>query len=463
MRKYIYLFTIVLFIGCFVACSESNEDIGTVPTDELCTLSIQIGASNSMETRAGDDPNALDHEFIHELCVFIVSDGIIEKKLMTNDGSATPNDDALDTGDAYEWRSEEFTLPSGEKTIYAFANWSTTTEGQTDGAWKAIIDKAEGATLSDTDLNITLNDPASQVALAGTDMKFIPMSVKQPLNLSVSQTARIELVRLVGRVNVKITNNKVSDLTVTSFSMSNFADKVALMPEGTATEVTYTNSYQSPENWTLAVNGGSNQSFSFYVNETENNTPFNIGLTADGNNYSATTTTQNIPRNNILPLDLRISENDLSLVVTAYIAPIGGYPVQVYTSSDLTEADTYNIMVPEGCSFHVEGSVDGLTTGSCELDYSGTTTPSNIQIDDTDKSWAHVTSLEGLKSPSNITPLKVSYVVDGATKAECTLYVSTEKLKDLDEYTATTRSMGWLATPLWYEPIQLTIQQGGKE
>lgn len=463
MRKYIYLFTVALFIGFLVACSESNEDIGTVPTDELCTLSIQIGASNSMETRAGDDPNALDHEFIHELCVFIVSDGVIEKKLMTDDGSATPNDNALDTGDAYEWRSEEFTLPSGEKTIYAFANWSTTTEGQTGGAWKAIIDKEEGATLSDNELNITLNDPASQVVLTGTDMKFIPMSVKQPLNLSVSQTARIELVRLVGRVNVKITNNKVSDLTVTSFSMSNFANKVALMPEGTTTDVTYTNSYQSPDAWTLTVAGESNQSFSFYVNETENNTAFNIGLTADGNNYSATTTTQNIPRNNILPLDLRISENDLSLVVTAYIAPIGGYPIQVYTSSDLTEADTYHITVPEGCSFHVEGSVDGLTTSSCVLDYSGTTTPSNIQIDDTDKSWAHVTSLEGLASPSAITPLKVSYVVDGATKAECTLYVSTEKLKDLDEYTATTRSMGWLATPLWYEPIQLTIQQGGRE
>ena len=458
--KYIYLFIVALFVSCcLTACSESNEDIGTVPTDDLCTLSIHIGASNSSETRAGDDPNALDHEFIHELCVFIVdAEGTIEKKLMTNNGTATPSGEALITGDAYEWRSMEFTLPSGEKTIYAFANWSTTTEGQTGGAWKTIIDKEEGEKLSDKDLNISIDDPASKVVLAGTDMKFIPMSVKQPLNLSVSQTARIELVRLVGRVNVQITNNKVSDLKVTSFSMSNFANKVALMPEGTATDISYTNSYHSSDDWSLTINGENNQSFSFYVNETKNDQVFNIELTANGDNYSATTTTKAIPRNNILPLELRVSENELNLTVTAYVAPIGGYPVLVYTSTDLMEASTYNITVPEGCSFHVEGIVDGLTTGSCVLDYSGVAEENadNIKIGNEDKSWAHVTSLEGLTN-SSVTPLKVSYQVDGETKAECTLNVSTEKLKDLDEYTAiTTRAMKWCAAPLWYEPIHLT-------
>lgn len=441
-------------------CSYIHDDMDEVIGDEGCRVSIRVGASDNVETKAGDDPNALEHEFINELCVFVVDDqGTIEQKLVTTDGSATPSDDALKTGDAYEWRSNDFVLPAGKKTIYAFANWSTVTEGQDNGDWKAIINKSVGETLSDADLEITIDNPAGKVDLRSeTDRKFIPMSVKQEVNVTVDQTIRVELVRLVGRVNIQLKNAKASPVSVTSFSMAYFADKVALMPEGNATDVAYDlvcpTSFES-----LTINGGESKTFQFYVNETKNVNPttgFSIGLqTADKKNYGATTGATAIPRNNILPLNLTISESDLNLVVTAYIAPIGGYPVQVYTSGDLTQAATYSVTLPEGCSFKVSGTLADNTEGTCELSYVGTTDQNkNIEIDATDKSVAYVTALPDL---ADITPLEVSFKVGDVVSATCTLNVSTEALKDWGEggYPITRSLIQWGEAPRWYEAVGL--------
>lgn len=441
-------------------CSYIHDDMDEVIGDEGCRVSIRVGASDNVETKVGNDDNALDHEFINELCVFVVDgEGKIEQKLVTTDGSATPSDEALKTGDAYEWRSDEFVLPAGKKTIYAFANWSTVN----DASWNAIINKSVGETLSDDDLKITIDNPAGKVDLTSeTDKKFIPMSVKQEVNVTVDQTIRVELVRLVGRVNIQLKNAKASQVSVTSFSMSNFADKVALMPEGTATGVAYNQTYSTFSKEAPQVITGNNgvHTFSFYVNETENNTPFSIKLTANNKNYSATTeATKAIPRNNILPLNLTISESDLNLKVTAYIAPIGGYPVQVYTSGDLTQAATYSVTLPEGCSFQVTGKLADGTEGTCVLSYDGTTDQNeNIEIDAANKSMAYVTALPGLVAAErDITPLEVSFMVNNVKRATCTLNVSTEALKDWGEggYPITRSLIQWGEVPRWYEAVGL--------
>lgn len=436
-------------------CSDAQDDIEQVIGDEGCRVSIRVGASDNVETKVGNDDNALDHEFINELCVFVVDgEGKIEQKLVTTDGSATPSDEALKTGDAYEWRSSEFDLPAGKKTIYAFANWSTVN----DASWNAIINKSVGETLSDADLAITIDNPARSVDLTSeTNKKFIPMSVKQEVNVTVDQTIRVELVRLVGRVNIQLKNAKASQVSVTSFSMSNFADKVALMPEGTATEVEFNQSYSTSFE-SLTIGGGQSETFQFYVNETKNVNPttgFSIGLeTDDRKRYSATTTTKAIPRNNILPLNLTISESDLNLVVTAYIAPIGGYPVQVYTSNDLIQAAAYSVTLPEGCSFQVTGMLANGTKGTCELSYVGTTNQKNIEIDARDKSVAYLTALPDL---ADITPLEVSFKVGDVVRATCTLNVSTEALKDWGEggYPITRSLIQWGEAPRWYEIVPM--------
>lgn len=452
-------------MGLFLTgCSDAQDDIEQVIGDEGCRVSIRVGASDNVETKVGNDDNALDHEFINELCVFVVDgEGKIEQKLVTTDGSATPSDEALKTGDAYEWRSNEFVLPAGKKTIYAFANWSTVN----DAFWNAIIAKSVGDPLNDTDLAITIDNPAGKVDLTSeTDKKFIPMSVKQEVNVTVDQTIRVELVRLVGRVNIQLKNAKASQVSVTSFSMSNFANKVALMPKGTATGVAYDQTYSTFSTEAPQVITGNNgvHTFSFYVNETENNTPFSIKLTAYNKNYSATTEAEAIPRNNILPLNLTISESDLNLKVTAYIAPIGGYPVQVYTSGDLTQAATYSVTLPEGCSFQVTGMLANGTKGTCVLSYVATTDQNeNIEIDAANKSMAYVTALPGLttdETKADITRLKVSFIDNNnVERATCTLNVSTEALKDWGEggYPISSSLRQWQAAPAWYEVVPLRM------
>ena len=445
-------------------CSDAQDDIEQVIGDEGCRVSIRVGASDNVETKAGDDPNALAGEFINELCVFVVDgEGKIEQKFLASSTDANGTFTGKpSTGDAYEWRSDEFVLPAGKKTIYAFANWSTVN----DASWNAIINKSVGETLSDDDLKITIDNPAGKVDLTSeTDKKFIPMSVKQEVNVTVDQTIRVELVRLVGRVNIQLKNAKASQVSVTSFSMSNFADKVALMPEGTATGVAYNQTYSTFSTEAPQVITGNNgvHTFSFYVNETENNTPFSIKLTADSKNYSATTeATKAIPRNNILPLNLTISESDLNLVVMAYIAPIGGYPVQVYTSGDLTQAAAYSVTLPEGCTFQVTGMLANGTKGTCELSYVGTTNQNeNIEIDAEHKSWAYVTALPGLttdETKKDITRLKVSFIDNNNdVRATCTLNVSTEALKDWgkDGYPITRSLTQWGEAPRWYEAVPM--------
>lgn len=441
-------------MGLFLtSCSYIHDDMDDVIGDEGCRVSIRVGASDNVETKAGNDDNALEHEFINELCVFVVDEeGMIEQKFQASstDENGTFSGEPS-TGDAYEWRSDEFVLPAGKKTIYAFANWSTAS----DDSWNAIINKSVGGTLSDAELKITIDNPAGNVDLANG--KYIPMSVKQEVNVTVDQTIRVELVRLVGRVNIQLINAKASQVSVTSFSMSYFADKVALMPEGNATGVDFNQPYSTFSVEAPQVITGNNgvHTFNFYVNETKNDTPFSIQLTADNKNYGATTGATAIPRNNILPLNLTISESDLNLEVKAYIAPIGGYPVQVYTSGDLTQAATYSVTLPEGCTFQVTGTLADVTTGTCELSYVGTTDQNkNIEIDAADKSVAYVTALPGL---TDITPLKVSLMVDGVERATCTLNVSTEALKDWGEggYPITRTLTQWGEAPRWYEAVGL--------
>ena len=439
-------------------CSYIHDDMDEVIGDEGCRVSIRVGASDNVETKAGDDPNALDHEFINELCVFVVDGGKIEQKFQASstDENGTFSGEPS-TGDAYEWRSNELVLPAGKKTIYAFANWSTVN----DAFWNAIIAKSVGDPLNDTDLAITIDNPAGKVDLTSeTDKKFIPMSVKQEVNVTVDQTIRVDLVRLVGRVNIQLKNAKASQVSVTSFTMGQFANKVALMPEGTAAEVKFNQSYSTSFK-SLTINGGESKTFQFYVNETKNDTPFSIKLTADNKNYSATTTrTTAIPRNHILPLNLTISESDLNLVVTAYIAPIGGYPVQVYTSSGLTGKAEYNVTLPEGCSFQVTGTLANGTQGTCVLSYDGTTDQNeNIEIDAANKSMAYVTALPGLVAAErDITPLQVSFIDNNNdVRATCTLNVSTEALKDWGEggYPITRSLVQWGEAPRWYEAVPM--------
>lgn len=448
MRTNGQLYLILAIVCCFslIACSSQEEWVEESEKD-LCRVYIQIGASENQETRAaGDDENALDGEFIHELCVFVVDGNgkIVWKGTDDVEGAYTKGDPA--SGNAYEWRSRELVLTEGKKTIYAFANWSTVTEGQDNGKWKAIIDKPVDETLSDADLGIPIDNPAGSVDLAKG--KYIPMSVKQEVNITVDQTIRVELVRLVGRVNIRLTNDNPSDVEISNFKMKQFADQVALMPGGTVDN--YNTTYSTFESEPLTIKAGESHEFQFYVNETDNNTPFSIQLTANGTRYSATTTATAIPRNHILPLNLTLREGDLSLIVMAYIAPIGGYPVPIYTSIDLLNENEYEVTVPEGCSFQAIAKVgENETPGVCEFSHLEDASSANIQIDKEDPSWAYVTALSDLSESLNVSVIGTGYT--------CKLNISTVPLEDWTSYQITRSLRQWQAKPTLYELVPLRM------
>lgn len=445
-----------------MACSSEEDPAGPTTEEGYRTLSIEIGAEGSLATKAyADDVNAYEHEFMNELCVFVVGEnGTIEKKFLysgeTKNGEFTGEPEA---GNAYEWRSGDFELPTGTKTIYAFANWS----GVSNEKWNEIISKVEGDELNDDSelSNIAISDPAGTINDGG---KYIPMSVKYgPFDFQVSQTARVELIRLVGRVDGTITNNRASAITVKSVTMRPFATEVPLMfTEGTykagveANAVTYT--FASP----LKLASGASGTFRFYVNETANKNPFAVEvLLGDDKPMTGTLKkTTAIPRNNFLPLALNISDNDFDLYIMAYIAPIGGYPIQVMPNSPLGESEQtaglYSAKLPEGCSFQVFGSVvSGGVEGEqeiCELDLKVSGTNSPVKIDDTGQT-AYVTSLSGQQET-----LSVTFTDANNSPRTADLSITTEPLKDLDEYSIQTNGLylrQWGESPRWYEAVPM--------
>ena len=471
MKTIYYYICFVLGLVGFVACSEDNGEFPDVPDGELCSLTIQLGAANNQETKVGGDGNALEGEFINSLWVFITDDkGVVEKKLTLTEGStSTVSPSTATGGNILEWWHTIEDLPVGDKIIYAFANMEAVSpvspvSNESQKMSDLLGGISEGINLSTAVDGLVINNPASTVNIASG--RYIPMSLKKRVTVTGDQTIRVELVRLVGRVDIQLKKAKASPVFVRNFTMSNFADRVALMPEGNAKRVEFNQTYSTfSADDPQEITNNSVHTFSFYVNETKNanaTTGFPIGLqTVDDKNYSATTEAKAIPRNSILPLNLTISESDLNLEVMAYIAPIGGYPVQVYTSGDLTQAAAYSVTLPEGCTFQVTGTLADNTPGTCELSYVGTTDQKNIKIidDAVDKSWAYVTALPDL-GKNDITPLEVSFKDNNnVERATCTLNVSTEALKDWGEggYPISSSLRQWQAAPAWYEVVPLRV------
>ena len=418
IRHFIYGLGLFLASG-FAACSDSEEDIPVPNEDETCTLTIQLGAEGTAETRVGGDANAKPGEFINTLWVFIVdaTNNNIDAKFKLSDGTPTSIENAEGGGNILQWMHTVEGVPTGEKFIYAFANMdNVSTIETTSREMSGILDGYynDGGTI-DVD-ELVISNPAGNVDI--NNGKYIPMSLKEPVTITGDQTIYVELIRLVGRVDVTISNSKDENVSVQSFSMEKFTNQVGLIKgETTIPEANETKTLPLSES--IAPNGNSN-TFSFYVNETGAE-EYTVSLTAStGSSTSAETysgTLQladedktGIPRNHILPLNLNIGDSDF--IIEVYVAPIGGYPRSIPTTSDPTNPDATSIVdVPEGCSLRVK---DANTNRYYNLSVSTNTPAGVVEIGD-DPQWAHITALQvegnihiiadGTIIPLNIVPL----------------------------------------------------------
>ena len=483
-RRLIYqiLSGLLLLLG-MAACSEEVGGGGEEPEVDprLESVTLHIGAAGTATTRAGfgGDDNARKGEFMNSLRVFIVDEtGMIEKAIAATDSASFKADLETEGAGCVTNYTTTVDLLPGRKMIYAFANMDKV--NRVGGEETATFDD-ELAALKDGDTwpnmsGYVLSDPAS-----GIDLKenFIPMSVRQEVDLTVdNQQVSVALVRLVGRVDV-VVNNQQGDVTIQKLAMSDFADRVFLFEQTDGTEdVPTETSYKLYEKdfgdgIFVPMNTTVFQLDTFYVNETfKRDNPFRITLTMADATMGGNTVASAIVRNHILPLQLNLSDVGLELTVTAQIAPIGGYPVTVYTTpSPLT--DNYAVTLPEGCTFTVSGKL--VTSGSSEKEITNWSWWIEDQDDNPNNNVTSndIVALDGgVENISgditgHLTALSAQTVTLGfqiydPNVKQGTLTITTEVLRDWTEYKAGSSLTPWLSTPHLYEPIHLTLGQGGR-
>lgn len=330
-RKALYLWP-CLCVMLAASCMEEEQCDTCSKYPVKVQLNITAEEEHSLNTR--NTEVGQNHEYINTLCVLLVKDGKVVKKLLPD----LKVNAAAKTGDLKNYTSELFELESGRYTVYAFANMYDTYLAE----WPTISGLAEEADVSGVDFsNMVLTNPAGKLDFT---TYFIPMSAKQDVTVDAStRSISIGLDRLVSKIRINVTP---TDVKVNSLTFGGCANGVKLFADGTASSIAY--------NMTKTMNFTDPQSTvaDFYVNATEDKGhPFSVELTTNehsGTTYEAVTSRSELPRNSIFPLTLQLNQYGLKLEAQCWVSPIGHVPVPVKVSLD---PDTYEVKVPEGCQF----------------------------------------------------------------------------------------------------------------
>lgn len=498
------LVCLCLLSGVLPSCTkeiggaEDEPEIVVPPVDEdpqLEAISIRIGAAETAETKAmHGDENAVEGEFIHSLHLFIVGhdtensvDTIAKHITVTPDSEELTADQKAEAaiGNLPQYSTTIDILP-GSYTFYAFANMEHAKTGTENTSVNERLSKmTEGSTWSGID-DLVINDPAASVNLA--EEQYIPMSVKQDVELTVDgQQINLSLVRLVSKMRVSLYNTQGGAIHITKLEMSGAyaksvslfkPDNISIEPETTAliytedfTDVTVANDkrYDFPE---------------FYINETKDS-QFTLKLTIDDQVYNGPLSKVTIERNHVRPVLLNLKNNNLQLVITADVAPIGGYPITVY-SDPLSLTDIQKVILPEGCTFRIGGAfvqetvIRKVTNWTWTvpqasfdkirvLGFENVASDENLSVvENTDEDGSIISrsytqklpdsaasadtlSFEGALTSLEGQTVQLELLVSQPNPFSQTLEITTEKLGDYN-----TRSLTqWGEAPRWYEAVGL--------
>lgn len=364
-------FLTLLCALALAACTQDDDAVGGAPVEVRLAVTADHEETLPVRQTTGEEAGD-EREYMHELCVFIVdADGKIEHRVRPD----LRGDDDAATGDLKEWTSYPILLTPGEKTLYAFANWSTAA----DDEWTQLVHQTEGATFDVELLNsIELEDPAAKINF--DEGRFIPMAATT--TATVTATTRelsIGLDRLVAKLRLRAQTDE--GIGVVSCTFAGVASACRLL--GTETAGSRTLSYvpSAP----IEVNG-SYVFPDFYINATYGTEPFTVTLVTDenaGTTYTAQTARTDVPRNSIYPLNLTLGSLVPNVVVCSWVSPIGSYPVEVKTNFD---ADAFTVDLAEGSQFAF--SINGINGADGATDVSATwslpdTTPAGVVFDGT--------------------------------------------------------------------------------
>ena len=330
-------------LACLLACltfgcaSGERGANGDPDLPEMVEVDLQVGvsdASGALQTKASDDKAALPGEQINSLVVFIVdASGKIEKKFQPE----LTGDEQAKVGNLTNWSSGSFEITGGVKHIYAFANWESLKNNDLNSA----IETKEGEPMSDL-LNKTVSFPAD--GFDPPTKKYLPMSYFTTWTVS-SEKKKIELVRLVSRLKVNVTNATKHNVQLDKLEIGVHNNTTSLFEKNSITSNTLTALNflpvsESEEKTLEAMTGGktteylSDWVYVFESDTQESGYKIDFETTSDNNsNHDSNlhggiryTVNKKIPRNHIWNLSLWISGYQLKLTLTGKNPPIGGYP-----------------------------------------------------------------------------------------------------------------------------------------
>lgn len=462
---------VALLTSCY------GDEADGCPSDDAPTtvrLSVSAGELGDLNgTRAGDDVNADEHEFMHTLYVYIVNGTVVEKAFVNPiDGDA-----AAATGDLTNWSSEDFTLAPGEYTVYAFANLDghngQTNEGTSwEGRNFLTTCFVEGLQISNGgDVEeFRLFDPAGNISFS--DGRYIPMSAKKEITVTSStREISIGLDRLVSKVQLTVPSNEYVSANST-VQFSDYSQNVPLLGAdnggygsaelyGGRTAATVKKTFNQP-----------GEVVSFYVNETPDGDPFTVTLSTgksgngDVSAYVAKTQRTDIPRNSIYPLSLTFPDFTPQFEWQSWEAAIGAVPVEVEA-----EENNYIVKIASGNTFKftvngVNGTNSQLKSATWAFASDVTNQITDIQIGNNAIGGAISAGVPaGTQIPLTVT---VNWTADytdatGSTEPRSftrTYNVTIETIDIWDtKYKSSTRSGSWRAYRLTPEVLNMFIKR----
>lgn len=363
-------------VAMLSSCSL-DDDAECPDPNAPATLRISVSAGEPGDlngTRAGDDVNADEQEFMHTLRLYIVNDNVNGVRRTVLDLSPDLTNNTLaQTGDLTNYETGELTLAPGTYTIYAFANVDGYDgEFGTESGQRAITQMTMTEFLNDCfaidqqvrdgDLaEYRIYNPAENLDFANG--MYIPMSAKKTITITPNtRDISIGLDRLVSKVRITVPDNQYVS-TNSTITFSGYSENVPLLGAdngGYGDAQLYGGTTTTDEIPFTQVG----EDVSFYVNETPGGNPFTVTLSTgksgngDVSAYVAKTKRTDIPRNSIYPLSLTFPDFTPQFEWQSWEAAIGAVPVEV-----VVEENNYIVKIASGNTFKFTvNGVDGTNS-----------------------------------------------------------------------------------------------------
>lgn len=459
-----------------------DDDVAECPDPNApATVRVSVSAGEPGDlngTRAGDDVNAGEQEFMYTLYLCILDEqGYVQEMFHAEDGSLQNlivSEPAAATGDIFNWTSDEFTLPVGTYTIYAFANVDgyIGENDQTEDVdvMRYLQDQFRIGAGVRTDLpRFRLNDPASKIDFAN-DM-YIPMSAKKTITITPNtRDISIGLDRLVSKVKITVPDNQYIS-TSSTIQFSDYAENVPLLGAdngGYGSAELYGGRTATTDEMPFTQVG---EEVSFYVNETPDGDHFTVTLSTgksgngDVSAYVAKTQRNNIPRNSIYPLSLTFPDFTPQFEWQSWETAIGSVPVEV-----VAEENNYIVKIASGNTFKftvngVNGTNSQLKSATWAFASDVTNQITDIQIGNNAIGGAISAGVPaGTQIPLTVTVNWTADYTDATGPTERnftrTYNVTIETIDIWDtKYKSSTRSGSWRAYRLTPEVLNMFIKR----